>query len=927
MEYAHAQRMIGTCTSVLAREGLDAELHGPWAVVGQAPCQHGWKLRVSSVPVESRRLLQTVVPLLAARGVSFKVAKDDSTLSLLNEGAHGATQIGKFMTIYPVDAADARALAVDLIERTQGFHGPIITTDLRLGDVLYARYGAFDPRLERHRLGQIALTLQYADGLEPAPVSTPIAADQPNPFADLVRPTPMVTPHPTRLFGPGYRLLEFLKQSAKGSVLLALDMRSPEQLGLRVIKEGRQHCWSDRHGRDMRSRLRHQETLHRALVGRLPIARVEPYFEVDGHGYLPMAFVDGWDLSHVDAAPFSARSGDDQRRWLDRLAHTARAVSALHAAGVVHRDLVPSNLRVGSDDVVTLLDLELAHVLGTVEPPYGQGTPGFVSPQQEARHSPEPSDDVFSFGAILILITTGLDPRRVLFAGVRGRAQRIGRLSGTSRAVTDLVAACVNPVAASRPTMLEVERELTRLSQDAESVAPVRTTGGRSLRVERVRSRARAALVGAAEGLRTSMLRNPQGLWLSPSLHVRAQRGVEVPSGYALYRSASRGVAGGVYALARLAQADVGRAEAARVIRPAVDWLLARAPTDDDQLTGLHFGEAGVAVAIAEAVRADAIDKGAWLTTYLADSLKGPADWPDVTHGAAGLGLAALLCADAQKDPSLLAWARPAADALVSAQDSDGGWTLPRLVEGLGGVRYTGFAHGTAGIAYFLIEFAERTRDASSRQAATRAADWLLARAIPRGPRAQVPGPSLEWPISAGDDERRAWWCHGGVGIALMYLRLFERGGDAGHADLARQALAAHPIEIRSSNLSQCHGLSGLVEASLEAARVLDEPVWIERASAVVSSMLDLARHHPGSALAWLVEDPFEPTADLMVGTGGVAHALLRFAYPQLAFGPPLMAGPVATTISAPRPRPRRTGAQEPIISLTAASADGFADS
>lgn len=918
--------MIGTYTSVLAREGLDAELHGPWAVIGQAPQQQGWKLRVSSVPVESRRLLQAVVPLLASHGLSFKVAKDDLTLALLNEGAHGAGQIGKFMTIYVGASADARALALDLIERTRGFHGPIIASDLRLGDVVYARFGAFDPRVERHRLGQVALTIQHADGIVPGRTTPPAPVDQPNPFADLVQPTPSVEPHPAKLFGPGYRLLEFLKQSAKGSVLLALDLRSPQQLGLRVIKEGRQHCWSDRHGRDMRSRLRHQETLHRALIGRVPIARVEPYFEVDGHGYLPMAFVDGWDLSHVDAVPFASRSSDDQRRWLDRLAHAARAVSALHHAGVVHRDLVPSNLRVGSDDVVTLLDLELAHVLGTVEPPYGQGTPGFASPQQEAHHSPEASDDVFSFGAILIRLTTGLDPRRVLFAGARGRAQRIKRLSGASQKITELIAACVNPVATSRPTMSEVERALTQLSQD-EGVAVARSTAaGAGPSIERIRARARAALKGTAEGLRTSMLRNPNGLWLSPALHVRAQRGVEVPSGYALYRSASRGVAGAVYALARLAHADVGRAEAAPAIRRAVDWLLARAATDDDQLNGLHFGDAGVAVAVTEAIRAGAVDSGPWVASYLTDALNGPLDWPDLTHGAAGQGLAALLCADVRKDASLLSLARPAADVLIRTQDPDGGWTLPRLVEGLGGVRYTGFAHGTAGIAYFLIEYSERMRHAAARDAAMRAADWLLARAIPRGPRAHVPGASLEWPISAGDDERRSWWCHGGVGIAMTYLRLFERSGDPGHADVARQALAAHPTEIRSSNLSQCHGLSGLVEAFLEAARVLDEPVWLTRAASIVSAMLDLARHHPGSALAWLVDDPFEPTADLMVGVGGVAHALLRFAYPQLSFGPPLLASPAGATVSAPRPRPRRAAAQEPSISLTAASADGFAD-
>ena len=82
---------------------------------------------------------------------------------------------------------------------------------------------------------------------------------------------------------------------------------------------------------------------------------------------------------------------------------------------------------------------------------------------------------------------------------------------------------------------------------------------------------------------------------------------------YRLYRSANRGVAGVVYLLARLARHGY-LAESARArVGQAVDWLLTHAPTSDDQLPGLHFGEAGVAVALAEAVRSGLIDEGTWL--------------------------------------------------------------------------------------------------------------------------------------------------------------------------------------------------------------------------------------------------------------------------------------------------------------------------
>ena len=353
----------------------------------------------------------------------------------------------------------------------------------------------------------------------------------------------------------------------------------------------------------------------------------------------------------------------------------------------------------------------------------------------------------------------------------------------------------------------------------------------------------------------------------------------ELNSNYALHRSASRGVAGVVYALARLPKLGVTGTDVQDRVEHAVDWLLMHAATPDDQLPGLHFGEAGVALAIAESVHGGLLERGRWLDEYLVDALAGPLDWPDITHGAAGQGVAAIACGDLLQDDRLVALSHRCAQYLLATQDADGGWTLPEGVEGMSGHRYLGFAHGVAGEVYFLAEWAARFHDRHAALAARRGADWLMMHAET----AAWPEGAIAWPTKVGDREIWRWWCHGAPGIALAFLKMFETTGVARYAEVATAAMHAHPPDTRHSNLSQCHGLSGLGEIYLEAANVLGQDIWLERAAQIGDVLLELAREGDNAGMTWLVEDPYRATADLMVGCAGVAHFLLRLCHADLS--------------------------------------------
>ncbi len=111
------------------------------------------------------------------------------TLEGLNEGNFGITQVGKCVTIYPESDTDSRKICNQLLDLTKGFHGPRINTDLRIGDVVYARYGGFTPVVKRNRLGETRRFIYNNDGgLVPDNYTMPLVFPESvnNPFKDIV---------------------------------------------------------------------------------------------------------------------------------------------------------------------------------------------------------------------------------------------------------------------------------------------------------------------------------------------------------------------------------------------------------------------------------------------------------------------------------------------------------------------------------------------------------------------------------------------------------------------------------------------------------------------------------------------------------------------------------------------------------------------
>ncbi len=135
-------------------------------------------------------------------------------------------------------------------------------------------------------------------------------------------------------------------------------------------------------------------------------------------------------------------------------AQIADALSAMHAKGMVHRDVTLGNVLVTSDGTAKLADLGVAvwaevTLTGTAR---NAGTPGYLAPEVLRGHPASPASDMFSLGV-------------TLSAAVEGNDEGTGPLAV-------VLSALVDPSPRGRPSAEDVRRTLSRFDAPTPAVAP-----------------------------------------------------------------------------------------------------------------------------------------------------------------------------------------------------------------------------------------------------------------------------------------------------------------------------------------------------------------------------------------------------------------------------------------------------------------------
>jgi hypothetical protein len=211
-------------------------------------------------------------------------------------------------------------------------------------------------------------------------------------------------------FGSRYRVIKQIGRGGTSEVFLAHDIAGNRGVAIKMLLAtlADDPLWTARYERES------------ATLARIPphpnvVAVIDRGLTAERDGkrvpYYVMDWVAGDTLQQRLARTGRMSLAETQRL----LGPVFDALTHIHAAGLVHRDLKPSSIGIGADGAPKLLDFGLALEQGADTDQLTRtgtvlGTPSFMSPEQILGEPTDARSDLYSLGAILFVCLTGETP-------------------------------------------------------------------------------------------------------------------------------------------------------------------------------------------------------------------------------------------------------------------------------------------------------------------------------------------------------------------------------------------------------------------------------------------------------------------------------------------------------------------------------------
>ena len=195
--------------------------------------------------------------------------------------------------------------------------------------------------------------------------------------------------------------------------------------------------------------------------------------EANGCPWIVMELIQGRSLEQVvaeDGALPAQHAADLGGRLLS-------ALRCAHAAGILHRDVKPSNVLLGADGRAVLTDFGIATLegdTGLTQTGMVMGTPGFTAPERVRGEPASPASDLWSLGATLFAAVEGhgpFDDRQsplAILAAIANEDPPRSRLAGPLRPAIE---ALLRRDPWARPDAASAARMLAAATQDGSAAA------------------------------------------------------------------------------------------------------------------------------------------------------------------------------------------------------------------------------------------------------------------------------------------------------------------------------------------------------------------------------------------------------------------------------------------------------------------------
>ncbi|KUI39050.1 bifunctional serine/threonine-protein kinase/transporter substrate-binding domain-containing protein [Mycobacterium sp. GA-2829] len=200
-----------------------------------------------------------------------------------------------------------------------------------------------------------------------------------------------------------YQLQKLIGRGGMGEVYRAYDTHTDRVVALKVLPP---HLAQDT---TFQRRFR-RESQAAAGVQDPHVVPIHSYGEIDGRLYLDMRLIEGRNLGTILQETDKPLLPSFAVKVIEQV---ATALDAAHAAGLIHRDVKPSNVLITDRDFVYLIDFGLARSAG--EPGMTTagstlGTLAYMAPERFNGGTIDPRSDIYALTCVLYECLTGVRP-------------------------------------------------------------------------------------------------------------------------------------------------------------------------------------------------------------------------------------------------------------------------------------------------------------------------------------------------------------------------------------------------------------------------------------------------------------------------------------------------------------------------------------
>jgi serine/threonine-protein kinase len=201
-----------------------------------------------------------------------------------------------------------------------------------------------------------------------------------------------------------YRLIAPLGKGGMGQVFRAYDTETDRVVAVKVLPP--------QLARDEKFKERFRREAHAAARLSEPhVVPIHHYGEIDGQLYVDMRLIDGQDLGEILRR--TNHFGIEQQRAVTLIGQIAEALHAAHRAGLVHRDVKPSNILVTATDFAYLIDFGIVRASEEetlTASGMTMGTVSYMAPEQFTDGIADARSDVYALTCVLYEALTGHPP-------------------------------------------------------------------------------------------------------------------------------------------------------------------------------------------------------------------------------------------------------------------------------------------------------------------------------------------------------------------------------------------------------------------------------------------------------------------------------------------------------------------------------------